>query len=300
MTHRIDEIERRLKAAIPLGMHASVDERYAWNHFVAHAQSDIAYLLDELRAAHRERDEWKAKVEDFHDVDTVDALQKTLVRAYRAERERDEMRAATLDLAARMAEVRMSAVTRDHSDSFARGWQDACVALAKAYRALPQADRAAAEAGVRVMAEQPNPPLTEELREIRDLSVRLRREAMEDHGFETTDPDDIDEEDDRPVLETHSSWKSADALDRLLDTIKADRAELASRDAALVGMREALSAMLNAYEGVHDMSGDGYGTGQSYQSPAAIEAENMARAALASLLALEIERQRTDATEKKS
>ena len=36
--------------------------------------------------------------------------------------------------AAEIAEVHAHAVTRDHSESFARGWHDACLALAKIYR----------------------------------------------------------------------------------------------------------------------------------------------------------------------
>ena len=90
MTHRIDEIERRLKAATPGPWEVSdTDIRSSafvraprfghvcnapvphsdWHEaernrnsqarknieFIAHAPSDIAYLLDEFRAAQRER-----------------------------------------------------------------------------------------------------------------------------------------------------------------------------------------------------------------------------------------------------
>ena len=91
----------------------------------------LRQAADALTSAHREIAQMQVAMNE-----AGAALDRKSAALTDAHRERDEMRAKTLDLAARMAEVRMNAVTRNNAESFAQGWRDACVALAKAYRAL--------------------------------------------------------------------------------------------------------------------------------------------------------------------
>jgi len=98
---------------------------------IEHQAKYIDTLLSALTSAHREIAQMQVAMNE-----AGAALDRKSAALTDAHRERDEMRAKTLDLAARMAEVRMNAVTRNNAESFAQGWRDACVALAKAYRAL--------------------------------------------------------------------------------------------------------------------------------------------------------------------